>query len=231
MIGTCPVSQQNAIECLKAKDCMCIGLEISRSEATINDPSRLVIREVLPSFISLDSFLESSDYNLKCNQDASGGFDYDKQGELAIGAGRESISGVLPLFLFKENWEIAKRKIQPLLGFMCTLDPLGYASNQYFTVPFLVLKKAIESNLEQKTESSAQLLRLVKETCDNMIISNNALKETILDQTRAFVKHAQNRTADVVPSLPILAAQLHSFSNLSEGQRQVKKLDPQDAGE
>ena len=108
---------------------MCIGLEISRSEAVISDPSKLVIREVFLSFISLDSFMESSIYNLKCNQDASGGFDYDKQGELAIGAGRESISGVIPLFLFNEHWEIAKRKIQPLLGFMCTLDPLGYASD------------------------------------------------------------------------------------------------------
>ena len=67
MIGTCPVSQQTAIECLKVKDCMCIGLEISRSEATINDPSRLIVREVHHSFMSLDSFLESSIYKLKCS--------------------------------------------------------------------------------------------------------------------------------------------------------------------
>jgi len=53
---------------------------------------------------------------------------------------------------------------------MCTLDPLGYASNQYFTVPFLVLKKAIESNLQNQTESSAQLLALIQETCTNMVI-------------------------------------------------------------
>ena len=52
----------------------------------------------------------------------------------------------------KEEGEVAKRKIQPLLGFMCTLDPLGYAPSQYYTVPFLVLKKAIESEQEKKTE-------------------------------------------------------------------------------
>ena len=116
----------DTLECLKEKDCMCLGLEISRSKATIDDPSRLIIREVHPTFLSLDSFLESSIFNLKCNQDSSGGFEYDRQGELAIGVGRESISGALPLFLFKEHWKIAQRKIQPLLGFMCTLDPLGY---------------------------------------------------------------------------------------------------------
>jgi hypothetical protein len=50
--------------------------------------------------MSLDSFLDASIFNLKKNQDASGGFDYNLQGELALGLGRESVSGVLPLFLF-----------------------------------------------------------------------------------------------------------------------------------
>ena len=75
-VGTCPLSVCNAIELMEYKDCMCIGLSISRSEACIADPTRLIIREVYPAFISLDSFLESSIYNLKLNQDAHGGFDY-----------------------------------------------------------------------------------------------------------------------------------------------------------
>jgi hypothetical protein len=66
------------------------------------------------------------------------------QSELALGLGRESVSGVMPLFLFKEHWEVAKCKLQPLFGFMCTLDPMGYAMNQLFTIPFLVLNKAME---------------------------------------------------------------------------------------
>jgi len=94
--------------------------------------------------MSLDSFLDSSIFNLKKDEDAAGGFDYNNQGKLALGIGREEISGVFPLFLFKEHWEIAKRKIQPLLGFMCTLDPLGYASGQYFTIPYLVLLQALQ---------------------------------------------------------------------------------------
>ena len=65
----------------------------------------------MPVYISLDSFLESSIYNLKMNQDAAGGFDLKQEGKLAVGAGREEISGVLPLYLFNEHWEIAKRKV------------------------------------------------------------------------------------------------------------------------
>lgn len=75
---------------MRAKDCMCLGLSIKRSEATINDPTKLVIAEVYPVYMGLDSFLESAIFNLKMNQDAAGNFDLkDEAGKLAVGAGRE----------------------------------------------------------------------------------------------------------------------------------------------
>ena len=76
--------------------------------------------------MSLDMFLESSTFMLKQNEDASGAFDYTKQGQLALAAGREPVTGVFPVYLFKEHWQIANLKLQSLLGFLCTLDPLGY---------------------------------------------------------------------------------------------------------
>lgn len=42
-LGNCPVSQCNVIDLMRAKDCMCIGLSIKRSEATIHDPTKLII--------------------------------------------------------------------------------------------------------------------------------------------------------------------------------------------
>ena len=144
-LGDCPLSQCNVVELMENKDCMCLGLSIARSEATISDPTKLVIKDVFPVYMSLDSFLESSIFNLKMNQDASGGFDLKEEGKLAVGAGRENVSGVLPLYLFGEHWELAKRKAQALYGFMCTLEPLGYASNQFYTIPYLVLNKAIRN--------------------------------------------------------------------------------------
>ena len=149
------MSQCNVVELMENKDCMCIGLSIARSQATISDPTKLVIKEVYPVYMSLDSFLESSIFNLKMNQDAAGGFDLKEEGKLAVGAGRENISGVIPLYLFREHWELAKRKVQSLFGFMCTLEPLGYAASQFFTIPYLVLNKAIKTNIENPSESNA----------------------------------------------------------------------------
>lgn len=123
---------------------MCLGLDVGRSEAAIADPTRLVIKDIIPTFISAESFLQVAAFTIKRNEEAHGGFDVKNQGSLAQGVGRENITGILPLYLFKEHWEIARRKAPPVYGFICTLDVMGYASSQYFTVPYLVLLKIIE---------------------------------------------------------------------------------------
>jgi hypothetical protein len=57
----------DTVELMEKKDCMCIALQISRSEATILDPSKLIIQGIVPTYMSLDSFLDSSIYNLEKN--------------------------------------------------------------------------------------------------------------------------------------------------------------------
>ena len=209
----------DVFELLEQKDCMCLGLDIARSEAAIADPSKLVIRKVLPVYMSLDAFLESSIFHLKQNQDNSGAFDLKHQGKLAIGAGRENVTGVLPLFLFKEHWMIAKCKIQPVYGFMATLDPLGYAPAQYFTIPFLVLISQLKNTILNHNESNQQILKLVQKTCSNMVASNLTFKRQILEQTRAFISSASDRTVDVVPDIRILTSQFASWSDLPEDRK------------
>ena len=43
---------------------MCIGMEVQRPEAAIADPSRLNIRDIFPTYISADSFLESAKFKI-----------------------------------------------------------------------------------------------------------------------------------------------------------------------
>jgi len=67
----------------------------------------------------------------------------------------------MPLYLFNEHWSIAKRNIQPLFGFMCTLDPMGYAVSQYYTVPFLVLAKVAQKVEKEPTEANQTMYKLI----------------------------------------------------------------------
>ena len=127
MLGPCPLSCYDAIEAIEAGDCMCLCLDVGRSAAAIADPTKLVIKDIIPTFMTSESFLDSAIFHLNKNETAHGGFTVSNEGKFAMGLGRENVSGALPLYLFKEHWEMARRKAAPLYGFLCTLDIMGYA--------------------------------------------------------------------------------------------------------
>lgn len=161
---------------------MCIGLSVSRPEAAVADPSRLVINDIFPTYLTSESFLNSAQFNLEKDSEAHGGFgDNDKQGNLAMGQSREQINGVMPLYLFKEHWSIAKRKIQPIFGMMCTLDVMGYSSEQLYTIPFLVYIRAMQKlKDEPNKEINQRMFAQIEQTCFEMIQQNKSFQTDIL---------------------------------------------------
>jgi hypothetical protein len=42
------------------------------------------------------------------------------------GVSRENIGGAFPLFLNPLHWKMAKLWLEPILGWLVTLDPYGY---------------------------------------------------------------------------------------------------------
>ena len=127
-----------------------------------------------------------------------------------MGLGREDITGVLPLYLFKEHWLIAKRRLQPVFGFMCTLDVMGYTPEQYYTIPFLVYIKMLqkledEPSKEVNTRMHAQILS----TCMNILQFSEQFREETVQRIVDFALQANKistRTMDVVKSVKVLAA-------------------------
>ena len=55
----------NTIEALEEQDCMCIGLSVKRPEAAIADSSRLIIKDIFPTYITAESFLQSAQFKIK----------------------------------------------------------------------------------------------------------------------------------------------------------------------
>ena len=131
-VGACALSCLDTAEALEESDCMCISLSITRPEAAIADPSRVRIKDIIPTYLTADSFLEAAQFQINAaagdEAKAHNAFEKDGEGKITQGIGRENITGVMPLYLFKEHWNIAKRKVQPIFGFMCTLDIMGYSS-------------------------------------------------------------------------------------------------------
>lgn len=63
-IGCCPLSLSDALECVQNGDCLAIGLRVRRPEAAIADPSRVIIDDIFPTYVSTESFLESANFKL-----------------------------------------------------------------------------------------------------------------------------------------------------------------------
>lgn len=99
---------------------------------------------------------------------------------------------------------------------MCTLDPMGYTMSQLFTIPFLVLNKAIEDAAEEPTESKKRVLALVLNTCVQLVDQNEILKRQVIEQANLFNNSPAGRTADVVASIQSLIAQVISLNELPE---------------
>jgi hypothetical protein len=192
-IGECFMSCMNTTEALEYGDCMCIGLDIERPEEAIADPSRLIIKNIVPSYVSLDTFLESAKFKMQGLDSheekakaVTGGFismedkknkDTTEGAQVIFGLGRESITGLLPLYLFKEHWMVAKRKLGPLFGFMCTLDVMGFSQEQLSIVPFLVMIKALQNHEAQPNEINKKILDQVTQTCQMLMKYNKTIRQ------------------------------------------------------
>ena len=106
---------------------------------------------------------------------------------------------MLPLYLFKEHFEIARMKIPQILGLMWTWDPLGFSPTQFFSVPFLVLHKSfIDSKYDSGSNIKEFIEKQVFKVCKNILIKLNK------DQTSDIITIFENLTID-----PMYSTQEH----------------------
>lgn len=216
-IGSCVFSASNFIEALKEDDCLCLTYDVGRSQAAIMDPTQIVIKDVFPTYITVSSFMFSAEYALKANSEAHGGFQKSAQGEIVKGIARESITGVLPLYICPEHWTVAKQLMKPALGWTVTLDPLGYAFSQVKTVPFMVLCKLYNMPPSEFTEFQ---IKLVEDTCMEIIkdASNPKneirLNEEVTKLFEGYLKDPLVRTIDSIANNQVFLLQLYLMVKL-----------------
>ena len=123
-----------------------------------------------------------------------------------MGVGRENITGVMPLFLFKEHWEFARRKAPPIYGFLCTIDIMVYDAAQYFNVPYMVLLRAIQKARDKNKAVYTSIEGLVLETCKPILGFNELHRNIFIKQLTNFYTSPEFRTIDIVASITVMLA-------------------------
>jgi len=63
-IGDCCLSCNDVFDAMEDGDAMCIGLDIDRPEAAIADASRLVIKRIVPTYATVESYLQAAKFKM-----------------------------------------------------------------------------------------------------------------------------------------------------------------------
>ncbi|KAI1299818.1 hypothetical protein EDD11_006371 [Mortierella claussenii] len=195
---SCAFSTNSYVDALRDGDCLCMTLDVSRGPGAIADPSQLVIKSIFPTYLTSSMFTLALGHSLSQNnpEDVHGGFDRNSGASIAPGLAQENITAVMPLYINREHWEVAKLRMKPILGYVVTLDATGYTYSQSTTVPFLVLAKALESF--PMTEFKQRQIQLILHTCDAIYSSSRSLRESTKSMVEQYCGSHTQRTVDVV---------------------------------
>ncbi|KAG0286809.1 hypothetical protein BGZ96_009159 [Linnemannia gamsii] len=195
---SCAFSTNSYVDALRDGDCLCMTLDVSRGAGAIADPSQLVIKSIFPTYLTSSMFTLALGHSLAQNnpEDVHGGFDRYSDASIAPGLAHENITAVMPLYINDAHWKVARLRLKPILGYVVTLDATGYTYSQSTTVPFLVLVKALESH--PMTEFKQRQIQLILETCDQIYLHSNSLRQSTKTMIQQFCESHTQRTVDVV---------------------------------
>ncbi|KAF9155901.1 hypothetical protein BG015_008150 [Linnemannia schmuckeri] len=205
---SCAFSTNSYVDALRDGDCLCMTLDVSRGAGAIADPSQLVIKSIFPTYLTSSMFTMALGHSLAQNnpEDVHGGFDRGSDASIAPGLAHENITAVMPLYINEHHWKVARLRMKPILGYVVTLDATGYTYSQSTTVPFLVLVKALESH--PMTEFKQRQIRLILETCDQIYIHSNSLRQSTKTMVQQFCDSHTQRTVDVVTNNYVFLGQV-----------------------
>jgi len=75
---------------------------------------------------------------------------------------------------------------------MCTLDIMGYTSEQFFTVPYLVYIKSLNKLAEQPDkEINRKMSAQIEETCVKILETSKVFQEDTICKIVAFVNQPE----------------------------------------
>jgi hypothetical protein len=213
----CYVTLNNWPELVAAGDCMCISGFMARSETAIVAPHLIKFIDIYPvaNCMSFGTFQDTLMVQLKDNTNhedqVTGGFKFQVNHNHTEGVltalHDQMINFVMPLYICKKHWKIAKLYIDRNFGWMATLDWAGADFLQIKTIPFVMLVKPISLFCTRKiTESALQTFFNVARVAWQLKLDKNM--KTIDEDFINWQKDASFRTADVIPDISVFLTKM-----------------------
>ncbi|GAQ90256.1 hypothetical protein KFL_006190060 [Klebsormidium nitens] len=208
VLGRCMLSARDLADAAAEGACFCVMLYVQRPRAAVVvGPHMIQVRSIITSaFATDDAFFEAVQYGGN-EQAIHGGFSRDASGNVFVGAAREQVNAILPLCIGGPHGAIALQRMREVLGWVVTLDPLGFTGEQARVVPFLVLAAAAQQ-LPPGTERGEAVWKMLQETC-LAVYYRYTMKDQVVAGVTAYLDDPAARTLDVVPSTAVFLMQAH----------------------
>ena len=211
--GNCAITCQNWLEALEEGDCLCLTYDAERNLEDILDSTTVRIKDINVSMLTAEAFVNAAMFTSKSQHGI-------KLADFGVGKGSESVAskgskslakvlpneivnGIIPIYICKEHWLVAKLKMAPLNAWTDTHDILAISKHHPIRIPFLVLIRALDT---AKTEHKRMQFQWILDTC-LALYNEPENKELIMeDHKETFDKYLecpQYRTTEFVRSVPI----------------------------
>ena len=221
--GNCLITYKDWFDALQDGDSFCLTFHASRPPSGIMDPTMVSIKTINTSQLTAEAFLDSALFITRSGQIIKGeGQHGASAASLVKGLPDEIITGIMPLYINKDNWKIARLRMPPLLGWTVAQDVLAYEIRQLIILPFSILAKAA---VDQSSEHKKMQFKLIFDTC--MAIYNEN-KKLILSEIKAklrnYIKSPESRLTDTISNSRVLL--IHLYIASQAGDINVKDIVP-----
>lgn len=212
----CILSQSNWKDLVleQDRDVVGFGVALSRPETAVDDPTQVRIVDISISPVSKSSFEDALAYSISTEGhiQAHGGFAHNEAdlGVAVRGMGREPINAWVPLFIHPQHWKLVFPQLKGVMGYLATLDPLGYNPNQV-DLFYMILATMVSRLSSTPGEKELSLVFAMQRTCAALTAEFPNVKGKLVKLLKAFVSTPEARLKDQTKNLLVLVGYLLSL--------------------
>jgi len=206
----CTYSHDDIYEMMRktTDNIMCLGILVERNEEAIEDPTKgLKLVEISNTIISYDSFIaamNSARSNAQQQTTTYGEFNQINETFCIVGQLHEKINAVIPLYIHFEHMKRIRILEGIWLGYLYTLDSLGYDKEQE-----IGLLKLVHDIIMKRTDTTRckEILHELEKVCHFIITESIGFKseygENTYENFMNSIHERQNRDIDLIIPLMI----------------------------
>jgi hypothetical protein len=211
-------------------DIMGVGLVVERQEHVVDAPTCISVKDVSVTILSRSACDDAIKMKINIGDAAQihGGFIASKsfapttstnisqqrinnqQSEFTRGVAAERINTFLPLYICDAHFERIKIMLEPMLGYLFTLDITGYRSDQLLGL-YSILGQMMNASRRNRSEREELILHEFKRLCQGLLPETLQYLGEENDLLKKFSTGPTGRSKAHIPNLMTLFGYIYSL--------------------